>query len=61
MMLIGSLSHRHLLTYQLQPYLLLLQRRQEPLAATAGTVATAVGFGHDQILLDGSWIQPDVV
>jgi len=61
MMLVGSLGHRHLLTDQLEPDLLLLQRRQEPLRATPGTVGIAVGFGHDQILLDGSRIPPDVV
>jgi hypothetical protein len=56
-----GLGDRHLLPHQLQPDLVLLRRRQEPLRALAGTVGAAVDFGHDQILRDRSENPADVV
>ena len=57
----GGLGDRHLLAYQLQPYLVLLRRAQEPLRATVRAVATRVCFGHDQILQESSENPSDVV
>jgi hypothetical protein len=49
-----GLGDRHLPAHQLQPYLVLLRRRHEPLAAPAGAVAPSLLFGHDQILREWS-------
>jgi len=54
------LGDRHLLADQLQPDLVLLRRRQQPLVAPADMVGSAMLFGHDQILRDHSENPSDV-
>jgi hypothetical protein len=60
LLLLGGLGDRHLLPDDLQPNLVLLRGRQEPLGAPAGTVLATVGFGHHRILRDGSKEPSDV-
>jgi hypothetical protein len=50
----------HFLAHQLQPNLVLLQRRQQPLRPPASPVGATL-LCHDQILLDGFSSRPDVV
>ena len=47
----GQAASRSRLAHQLQPDLVLLQRRQEPLGAPASPVGTTPGIGHDHALL----------
>ena len=57
--LLGGLDHRHLLAHQLEEDLVLLQRRQEPLRASPGTIGPAGLFGHHPMVLHLSWRPAD--